>query len=101
MKLKVGEQICPLLKGKCVERACKWYIQLSGTNPNTGQSVDQFDCAIAWFPILQIEMAQKTNQVGAEISKLRSEVSKTVIQAEEAPSELSKENRQKPFKELG
>jgi len=90
MKFKLGDKdICPLLERTCIEHSCKWYKQLAGVDPNTGHPVDHFDCSIGWGPVLLIEMAQKINQMGAEISKLRSEVSKTVIKVEDPPLALS------------
>ena len=47
-----------------------------GTNPNTGQLVDEFDCADRWVPLLLVESAQKTNQVGAAVESFRNEMCK-------------------------
>ena len=47
-----------------------------GTNPNTGQPIDEFDCADRWVPLLLVEGAQKTNQVGAAIESFRNEMCK-------------------------
>ena len=40
---------------------CAWYTKLVGLDPNTGKEVDDWSCAIAWMPILQVEMS-KTNR---------------------------------------
>jgi hypothetical protein len=56
------------------------YIQLRGTNPNTGQEVDNWKCSIAWLPILMIETAQQTRQAGAAIESFRNEAVKTEIE---------------------
>ena len=68
---------CPLIKKKCVEHKCKFYTQLMGKDPNTGQDVNDFDCAIAWLPMLLIEGSQQTRQTGAAIESFRNEVVKT------------------------
>ena len=65
---------CPLIKKKCVEHKCKFYTQLMGKNPNTGQDVNDFDCAIAWLPMLLIEGSQQTRQAGAAIESFRNEM---------------------------
>ena len=65
---------CPLIKKKCVEHKCKFYIQLMGKDPNTGQDVNDFDCAIAWLPMLLIEGAQQQRHTGAAIESFRNEM---------------------------
>lgn len=67
---------CPLWK-KDVSKVCHkcpWYVLLRGTNPNTGNPIDDWACSIAWMPILQVEVAQKTNSVGAAVESFRNEV---------------------------
>ena len=71
---------CPLIKKKCVEHKCKFYIQVMGKDPNTGQDVNDFDCAIAWLPMLLIEGSQQTRQTGAAIESFRNQVVKKQIQ---------------------
>ena len=65
---------CPLYKEPCHEHACEWYTHLLGTNPQNGQPVDEWGCAISWMPILQIEGAQKMNQLGGSIDSFRNEM---------------------------
>lgn len=72
MEAKAG---CPLDKFKpCKQLACAWFIQLRGLNPNTGQEIDEWGCAIAWQPILMIENAQQQRQTAAAVESLRNEV---------------------------
>ena len=40
---------------------CMWYTKVVGTDPNTGETHDDWSCAISWMPTLQIEMS-KTNR---------------------------------------
>ena len=65
---------CPLIQKKCKEHKCKFYIQVMGKDPNTGQDVNEFDCAIAWMPALLIEGSQQTRQAGAAIESFRNEM---------------------------
>lgn len=70
--------VCPLLS-KDVSKVCHkcaWYTLLRGTSPNTGNPVDEWGCAIAWLPILSVEIAQKANSTGAAVESLRNEVVK-------------------------
>jgi hypothetical protein len=74
-KMKPGD-FCPLIKKDCVGLKCSWYTQMRGTNPNTGEPVDEWACAIAWMPIMAVEIAQKSNQTGAAVESFRNEVVK-------------------------
>ena len=76
MKIE-AKQNCPLNNFEpCKQLECAWFIQLRGTNPNTGKDVDEWGCAIAWQPILAIEGAQQMRQTGAAIESFRNEVVK-------------------------
>ena len=65
---------CPLIQKKCKEHKCKFYIQIAGTDPNTGQDTNVFDCAVAWLPVLLIEGSQQTRQTGAAVESFRNEM---------------------------
>jgi len=66
---------CPLLKKKCIEHACKFYVHLLGNDPQVADKViDKFDCAIAFLPILLIEGAQQTRQAGSAMTSFRNEM---------------------------
>jgi hypothetical protein len=75
MQFKV-ENYCPLLKKKCIEHKCAWFTHIRGLNPNTGAEVDEWACAVAWMPLMSIEIAQKENQTGAAVESFRNEVVK-------------------------
>ena len=70
------KDFCPLLKKKCVEHDCKFYVQVMGTHPQTGQDVNNFDCAISWLPVLLIEGSQQSRHTGAAIESFRNEMVK-------------------------
>ena len=65
--------ICPLMKGQCIEHRCMWWIQLRGTNKNTGKEIDDWGCAVSWLPVLLIENANEVRQTGAALESLRNE----------------------------
>tara|TARA_Y100000296_G_C4972202_1_gene156463 strand:- start:124 stop:420 length:297 start_codon:yes stop_codon:yes gene_type:complete len=65
---------CPLIQKKCKEHKCKFFIQIQGKNPNTGEDISQFDCAVTWLPMLLIEGSQQTRQSGAAIESFRNEM---------------------------
>jgi hypothetical protein len=47
-----------------------------GTNPNTGQEVDEWACSMAWMPMLLIENSQQQRQTGAAVESFRNEMVK-------------------------
>ena len=53
---------------------CGWFVKLKGTNPNTGEEIDQKGCGISWMPILQIENAKETKGIGAAIENARNTI---------------------------
>lgn len=68
---------CPLNGFEpCKELDCAWFLKIRGTNPNTGQDVDDWGCSIAWLPILMIENSQQQRQTGAAVESFRNEMVK-------------------------
>lgn len=65
---------CPLIKEDCKGLGCSWFMQVRGKNPNTGQDVDEWGCAIAWMPVLLIENSQQQRQTGAAVESFRNEM---------------------------
>ena len=76
MQIKAGS-FCPLIKKDCVGIKCNWFTQIRGTNPNTGQEVDEWSCAITWLPLLLIENSQQQRQTGAAVESFRNEMVKS------------------------
>ena len=73
MKLEVGK-FCPLIKKDCVGVKCSWFTQIRGTNPNTGEAVDDWGCAITWLPTLLIENSQQQRGTSASVQSFRNEM---------------------------
>lgn len=72
--MKKKEPICPLLKKECIGADCTFWVHMLGQNPQTGQSVDQFDCSIKWLPMLLVENARQTRGAQAAVESMRNEV---------------------------
>jgi hypothetical protein len=72
-KLEQGK-FCPLIKKDCIGLQCSWYVQVRGTNPQSGQEVDEWACSIAWLPMLLINTAQEVRQGAAATESVRNEV---------------------------
>lgn len=73
MELKNGT-FCPLIKKDCVQLKCSWFTLLRGMNPNTGKEIDEWVCAVAALPMLQIEVAKEVRQGAAATESFRNEV---------------------------
>jgi hypothetical protein len=73
MKIEPGTY-CPLIKKDCIKNKCAWFTQLRGNNPNTGEEIDEWGCAIAWMPVLMIENSQQQRQTGAAVESFRNEM---------------------------
>jgi hypothetical protein len=76
MKLEVKSN-CPLHNFEpCKQMECAWFMQVRGHNPNTGEEVDHWGCAVAWLPTLMIENSQQQRQTGAAVESFRNEIVK-------------------------
>lgn len=73
MQIKPGTY-CPLIKKDCIGLQCSWFTQIRGTNPNTGEEIDEWGCAVAWVPLLVLENAQQSRQTGAAVESFRNEM---------------------------
>lgn len=68
---------CPLNSfNPCKELDCAWFIQVRGKNPNTGEDIDNWGCAMAWMPIMMVENSQQQRQTGAAVESFRNEMVK-------------------------
>jgi hypothetical protein len=64
---------CPLIKKDCVENKCLWYTQVRGENPNTGEPIDEWGCAMNLLPVLLIENARQQRSTAAAVESMRNE----------------------------
>ena len=69
---------CPL-NSKCEEikdgaiHRCAWYTKLAGTNPNTGEVMDEAGCSMTWMPMLMIENSMQQRSTSAAVESFRNE----------------------------
>lgn len=76
MELKVKDN-CPLNGFEpCKQLECAWFVQMRGTDPNSGKEVDEYSCGIAWLPMLLVENAMQSRQAGSAIESFRNEMVK-------------------------
>lgn len=50
--------------------------RVQGFDTNTGNQVDEYQCAIAWMPLLLIENSGQQRQTGAAVESFRNEMVK-------------------------
>ena len=76
MKIESKNQ-CPLNGFEpCKQLDCAWFLKIRGTNPNTGEDMDEWGCSMSWLPILLIENAQMSRHTGAAVESFRNEMVK-------------------------
>ena len=70
MQLKSGN-FCPLIGKDCVQFECKFWHNIKGQNPNTGEDVDEWECTISMLPFLILEASQQSRQTAAAVESFR------------------------------
>lgn len=75
MQLEKGTY-CPLLKKKCIGLECAWFTRVQGYDVNTGNQVDEYQCAISLLPMLLVENSGQQRQTGAAVESFRNEMVK-------------------------
>ena len=75
-QLKPGT-LCPLIGEDCRGLECSWFTQVRGTNPQTGEEMDEWGCAVTWLPMLLIETSNQARQTGAAVESFRNETVNT------------------------
>ena len=66
---------CPL-GSECEEirdnklHRCRWFIKMQGTDAQ-GKAHDEWNCAMSWQPILQLEVAMTNRQTASSVQSMR------------------------------
>jgi hypothetical protein len=75
------EVVCSCPLGHTCEEArdgkihrCAWYTHIVGANPQTGNQVDEFRCAMGWLPTLLIEVSRVGRGQVAATESFRNEM---------------------------
>lgn len=85
---------CPLHNFEpCKQLDCAWFLKIRGSNPNTGEDVDDWGCAIAWLPVLMIENSQQQRQTGAAVESFRNEMVRANEVSQQVLIAASQQNR--------
>ena len=82
---KNAKTICPILNQECIEDgaivngelvACKFWMDVLGSNPQTGADIKEGNCTINWIPMLLIENSKVSRETGAAVESFRNETVK-------------------------
>jgi hypothetical protein len=81
---KDAKIICPMMGGEpCVEDgsirngelvSCRFWVTVQGMNPQTGETMNHKDCAMAWMPVLMIENSKVNRETGSAVESFRNEM---------------------------
>jgi hypothetical protein len=74
---------CEEIKDNVIHR-CMWYQTFAGTNPSTGETVDEKGCAMAWLPILMIENSKQQLSTSSAVESFRNEM----VKAQESSQQI-------------
>jgi hypothetical protein len=55
---------------------CAWYVHIRGKDPQSEEEYDEWKCAIAWQPIIGLEIAQQARQSGKATESFRNDMVK-------------------------
>lgn len=91
MQLEKGTY-CPLLKKKCIGLECAWFTRVQGYDVNTGNQVDEYQCAISLLPMLLVENSGQQRQTGAAVESFRNEMVKANENSVKLLAETAKKN---------
>jgi hypothetical protein len=68
----LGSQ-CEEIRDGSIHR-CAWHIELAGTNPTTGEQINERGCAMHWMPLLLVENSQQQRSTSAAVESFRNEM---------------------------
>lgn len=58
------------------EHKCSKWLQIMGSNPQTGEEMNRYGCADSFIPLLLIENSQQQRHTGASVDSFRNEMLK-------------------------
>lgn len=82
MRLSNGN-FCPLIKKDCVELKCAWFTKIQGYDMNTGEQVDEYQCAVTLMPMLLVENSGQQRRTGAAVESFRNEMVRASEQSQQ------------------
>jgi hypothetical protein len=65
--------VCTEIKDGAIHR-CVWLTKLAGTNPNTGEKMDEEGCAMSFLPILLVENSMQQRSTSSAVESFRNEM---------------------------
>lgn len=56
---------------------CDWWRHIRGTDPNTGEALDEYRCSVSWLPMLMMELGRQQGLTASAVKTVANEVKKT------------------------
>ena len=53
------KHLCPLLKKRCIQLDCEWFIKVAGTDPQNGKEIEEWGCAVVFQFMGTLEVAKR------------------------------------------
>lgn len=76
--VNTADEDCPIWQDAVSKHChrCPLWVQFRGTDPNTGQEVDEWGCSLSWIPTLLIENSNQQRSTAAAVESFRNEMTK-------------------------
>ena len=69
---------CPLNNFEpCKQLNCGWFMEVHGTNPNTGEQIKDWGCAVTWIPMMLIDNSKQQHSTASAVESFRNEMVKS------------------------
>jgi len=69
---------CPLNNFEpCRQMECGWFMKVAGTHPNTGETLEDWGCAVTWIPVMLIENGRQQHSTASAVESFRNEMVKS------------------------
>lgn len=74
---KENKQICPFIKGPCLEHDCVFYVKVQGKHPQTGKDIDYWDCTFKIQSLLLMDHGRQLEGIRIVSEETRNQTAKT------------------------
>ncbi len=94
---------CPMHRKSMrdVCETCPLWTKLVGQDPQSGKQVNQWNCSLAWLPMLLIENSKETRSAGSAIEDMRNKIVERQDRvASQFAQNVARLNGQQPIKQI-
>ncbi|MGI9392484.1 MAG: hypothetical protein ACR2N8_02995 [Parvibaculales bacterium] len=91
---EIDYDYCPMVKGACLKHKCKWYFHILGPDPQTGETMDKWDCNQNLIATGLLELGRISLHTTSTVQAFRNDVDK-IVKGVSQPSALPEASEQK------